>query len=240
MAPQINKFSFIPLLKKLLSNFVLIFTKYFKTYKIWVLDDESKFTVIYENKTSEDKDCVLFGFYDYEGATNYGNDKDIEISYHDTNNKSIIKSGQLKIGIFRIQFPKADRNYICCNSFKLDISDANGKGFQKSFAPVVSIDIYQQQQDIIDMSDQLRDTIIDGNTVMRFKLKSNSHITFRIEGIKEITVDYWDYKKYILSEFNRMNRGNVIIIQTVGRTALKIRDVIIKKFRNKIKSLLGL
>ncbi len=169
----------------------------------------------YTNTTTGDLAAILFGYNDYNGATNYGNAVGITITslqggtYGRLFNQSQNKS--FKIGKWRFE---------CSTSSQLQQTlqivhvDANGNQQQKPFNLSILKDAYQQQGDIIDVT---KVVTVDGNTFLTFTLKASAVLTISM------------FPTEIISAKSRLNGGPAIHNSKAPRlSALNTAPVIIQ------------
>lgn len=130
------------------------------------------YVIQYENPTGGDLTAILFGYNDYFGATNYGNNPSIVITnlQGGTYGRLIAQSNNkfFKIGKWRFQSATSSQLQ---QTLQLTHVDANGKQYTTPLNLSIMRDAYQQQNDIIDVTKPLT---IDGNTFITFTLKAGA------------------------------------------------------------------
>jgi hypothetical protein len=174
------------------------------------------YVLSYENTTSGDLTAIIFGYNDYFGASNYGNPAGITITnlqggtygrlISQSNNK-FFKIGKLR---FQCTTPAQLQQTLNINHF-----DANGKTQSTPLNLSILRDAYQQQSDLIDVTEVIT---VDGNTSITFTLIAGAVLTIAIFPIALLSgkAALNGGKSYNTARAPRLSGKNVspVIIQT--------------------------
>ena len=129
---------------------------------------------VQNTNTSTAYTATIFGFNDYFGTTNFGNNAAIVITslQGGTYNRMIAQTNNkpFKIGKMRFQSTVASN---IAGTVTINHVDANGKLFQTPLNLSIMRDAYQQQSDIVDVS---RPITVDGNTFLTLSVYQGSTI----------------------------------------------------------------
>jgi hypothetical protein len=130
------------------------------------------YVIQYANTTTADVTAIVFGYNDYFGSTNYGNNVATVITnlQGGTYGRLIAQSNNkfFKIGKWRFQSSTSSQLQ---QTLTLNHVDANGKQYSTPLNLSIMRDAYQQQSDILDVTKTLT---IDGNTYISFTLKGSA------------------------------------------------------------------
>ena len=120
------------------------------------------YVIQYTNTTTADVTAYIFGYNDYFGASNYGNNAATVITnlQGGTYGRLLAQSNNkfFKIGKWRFQSSTSSQLQ---QTLTLTHVDANGKQYSTPLNLSIMRDAYQQQSDILDVTKTLT---IDGNT----------------------------------------------------------------------------
>ena len=126
------------------------------------------YVVQYNNTDAVNHTAILFGYNDYFGVPNYGNDATVVITnlQGGTYGRLIAQSNNkfFKIGKWRFQSSTPAQLQ---QTLSITHVDANGKQYITPLNLSIMRDAYQQQPDIIDVT---RPVTIDGNTFVTFPI----------------------------------------------------------------------
>ena len=207
------------IIKKMVGSFINFFTKWFKTYIIYV--DAEPVALLYQNQTNEPKDAVMFGarevFGEYKGESSYdgivaelfGN---IDLTVMNLYGKeehsdylSVVKQSAktpFRIKKLRIMYDIKDRDFYLLNKISyIERFYDDGGIKEQPILPLLFMDVYQQQCDIIDMSLSSPKFVIDQDCCLKFKIKENSRLSVSVFGAYQKRVDYFEYKKSLNAKY---------------------------------------
>lgn len=133
------------------------------------------YVVSYENTSSGTLTAILFGFNDYFGATNYGNNAAITITnlQGGTYGRLIAQSNSKNFIIGKWRFQCSSSSQLQ-QTLSLTHVDGNGKTYTTPLNLSIMRDAYQQQSDILDVT---KNVTIDGNTYITFPLLAGATLT---------------------------------------------------------------
>ncbi len=143
------------------------------------------YVVSYQNTDIVPHTAILFGYNDYFGAPNYGNDPTIVITnlQGGTYGRLIAQSNNkfFQIGKWRFQCTTPAQLQVTLN---INHVDANGKQYSTPLNLSIMRDAYQQQSDIIDVT---KPVTVDGNTYITFSLFNGATLVISMFPIKVIS-----------------------------------------------------
>jgi len=133
------------------------------------------YVVSYQNTDVVPHQAILYGYNDYFGAANYGNNALVVITnlQGGTYGRLIAQSNNkfFKIGKWRFQCTTPAQLQVTMN---INHVDANGKTQSTPMNLSIMRDAYQQQSDIIDVT---KPVTVDGNTYISFTLLNGATLT---------------------------------------------------------------
>ncbi len=143
------------------------------------------YVVSYQNTDVVPQTAILFGYNDYFGAPNYGNNALVIITnlQGGTYGRLIAQSNNkfFQIGKWRFQCTTPAQLQVTLN---INHVDANGKQYSTPLNLSIMRDAYQQQSDIIDVT---KPVTVDGNTFITFTLFNGATLVISMFPIKVIS-----------------------------------------------------
>lgn len=201
--------------KSFLSKIIYFFKKYFIKYTIYEKDNEP-FALSYENTSDVKQRGVMFGSNLYSVLSqNYGMSNDVVVK----NTKMESDKGYLFLlnqsghKPFRIETLRLQAKNLAMSTIKINKVNGDGQSFTRTILPMMYLDAYQFQNDVIDMSNIAVD--IDASTHLSFNIKPKSRLFFTIFISYPKKVSYFEkrrFEKNTLREF-KFGRGTSIYVK---------------------------
>lgn len=175
------------------------------------------YVIQYQNTTTADVTCYLFGYNSFFGSTNYGNPTAAVITNLQTGTTAgygvMIAQTQnkpFKIGKWRFQSSTTSQLQITVQETHVD---ANGYNKTKPLNLSIMKDSYQFISDQVDMTVP---SIVDGNTYYQFTLKGSATLVITMFPVAMVTAKSRlqggaGFSKAKAPRISGLNSGNVVI-----------------------------